>query len=235
MKLFVTNILIFITACLSAQSVGDEFVLNKVDLSNNKMVFLSLSDTLKLHPVPKFSEPVSSSTDHKIVQDSVAVAQFTTNHLNILSNGEYRASFNLVSGAYLQESDVRAKKDIRGLKDDTLEKLMLLEPISYLMKNQTNTERNIGLAAQNVQEIYPSLVHEVQGEDQSAISYIELIPIMIKAIQEQQKIIDNLRRNQYAMQKDLAISQIKIAQLVKDLTGQEMAASDSEPFRNIKK
>ncbi len=58
------------------------------------------------------------------------------------------------------------------------------------MKDQTDTKRNLGLISQDVQELFPSITHYVKESDVLALSYTELIPILIKALQEQQNIID---------------------------------------------
>ena len=59
------------------------------------------------------------------------------------------------------------------------------------MKDQTDTNRNLGLISQEVQEIFPSITHYVKESDVLALSYTELIPILIKALQEQQRIIES--------------------------------------------
>jgi len=196
MKLLITYILIFITAYPAAQSVEDELVLNRVDFSLNNTVLPVLNDTL--------------------VKDE----------LKIYRDGEFRASFNAASGAYLKEADKRNKKDIRALKESTLQKVLQLEPVSYLMKNQRNRGRSIGLIAQDVKKIYPALVKNIDGEDILAISYTDLIPILIKAVQEQQNTIENLKNNQYAMQKEFAVFRLQMGQIA------ESTAAAETTFRN---
>lgn len=226
MKLFITYLLIFIAACLSAQSVGDELLLNKVDLSNDKVIFSVLGDTLGTLRIPETALPISSNTITEKLDKSDHVLSFASNYLNVYSDGEFRASLNVKSGAYLQDADKRNKKDIRALKEGSLQKLLQLEPMSYLMKNQENKERSVGLIAQDVREVFPAFVQYVDGEDVLAISYIELIPMLIKAIQEQQNTIQNLKDNQYIMQKEFAVFQLQMAQLAESLI------SDNTAFRN---
>ncbi|OUS02495.1 hypothetical protein A9Q86_03040 [Flavobacteriales bacterium 33_180_T64] len=113
----------------------------------------------------------------------------TTSYLNLYRNGVFKGSWNATSGAYVQASDRRVKKDITSLNNGTLEKVMQLKPVSYLMKDQTDTKRNLGLISQEVQELFPSIVYYNKEVDVLALSYTELIPILIKALQEQQNII----------------------------------------------
>jgi hypothetical protein len=119
--------------------------------------------------------------------------QFHVNNLGALvlyRNGIYTSYFHETSGAYVTVSDRRLKKDITGLENGTLNKVMQLNPVSYLMKDQKDTKRNLGLISQEVQEVFPSITHYVEAQDVLSLSYIELIPILIKALQEQQGIID---------------------------------------------
>jgi hypothetical protein len=111
-------------------------------------------------------------------------------YLLLFRNGSFRGAFNATSGAYGQASDRSVKKDIIALDNGTLNKVMQLNPVSYLMKDQKGPKRNMGLISQEVQEIFPSITHYVEAQDILSLSYIELIPILIKALQEQQGIID---------------------------------------------
>jgi len=94
-------------------------------------------------------------------------------------------------------SDRRIKKDIQIL-DMGLDEILKLDPVSFLWKNQTDDYRNIGLVAQDVKEIIPQVVHRTNiiNEDtpdgQLSISYEQLVPVLIKAIQEQNKKITEL-------------------------------------------
>ncbi len=111
--------------------------------------------------------------------------------LSLYRNGDYRGFFNEATGVYSSISDRRTKKEITPMENGTLNKVMQLNPVSYLMKDQTDKKRNLGLISQEVQEIFPSITTYVEESDLIALSYTELIPILIKALQEQQDIIDN--------------------------------------------
>lgn len=119
--------------------------------------------------------------------------QFHVNNLGALvlyRNGIYTSYFHETSGAYVTVSDRRLKNDITPLDNGTLNKVMQLNPVSYLMKDQKDTKRNLGLISQEVQKIFPSITHYVEAQDILSLSYTELIPILIKALQEQQEIIN---------------------------------------------
>ncbi len=95
-------------------------------------------------------------------------------------------------------SDKNMKKDIKNL-DKTLSKLISLRPVKYKMKpkiknNETPAENKpqVGLIAQEVQNIFPEVVSQV-GDSHLGIRYTELVPMLIRALQEQQEKIKKLR------------------------------------------
>ncbi|MBU2930138.1 tail fiber domain-containing protein [Winogradskyella psychrotolerans] len=110
--------------------------------------------------------------------------------LSMYRNGSYRGFFSESTGNYSSISDRSTKKDITALENGTLHKVMQLNPVSYLMKDQIDTKRNLGLISQEVQKIFPSITNYVEEADLITLSYTELIPILIKALQEQQGIIN---------------------------------------------
>ncbi len=118
-------------------------------------------------------------------------------------------------------SDIRLKDDIMSLthltgKQSTLSKLRQLDVLSYTFKDReveiedtaqtyqtgklTLTKRIIssdkkthfGLSAQDLQKIYPELVSE-NKEGYLTVNYIELVPLLIRSIQEMQEEIESLQ------------------------------------------
>ncbi|WP_179019792.1 tail fiber domain-containing protein [Winogradskyella forsetii] len=127
---------------------------------------------------------------------------YTATYLNLYKDGIFKGSWNSNSGAYVQASDRRVKKDITALENGTLNKVLKLNPVSYLMKDQTDTKRNLGLISQEVKDIFPSITHYVKDSDLLALSYTELIPVLIKALQEQQAIIEGQNKQIEALSID---------------------------------
>jgi polyhydroxyalkanoate synthesis regulator phasin len=85
-----------------------------------------------------------------------------------------------------QSSDRRLKENINQL-DYGLESVLQLKPVSYTWKERPEKGEQIGLVAQDVKEIIEEVVSH--GETMG-IQYTGLIPVLIKAIQDQQKIIE---------------------------------------------
>ena len=83
-------------------------------------------------------------------------------------------------------SDRRLKTDIQELTVG-LEELMQLEPVSYRRRDRSDDPREIGLIAQDVEDIVPEVVrHPTNPGGHYGLNYSQLVPVLIKAVQEQQ-------------------------------------------------
>ena len=111
-----------------------------------------------------------------------------------------------VSGQIVGVSDRRTKKDIMSM-GSVLDKIMQIDPVSYHY-DDSQFERltfpagqQVGFVAQEIQKVFPELVSEFtnySSEDGDislqGVDYIKMIPILTKAIQEQQLMIEQLRK-----------------------------------------
>ncbi len=106
-----------------------------------------------------------------------------------------------MSGSLVQSSDKRLKSNIKGL-DYGLAEVMQLNPVSYDM-NDAPGKKRLGLIAQELQSVMNELVSstEVVTDEKSGtketvateylgVNYVDMIPVLIKAIQEQQALIE---------------------------------------------
>ncbi|HMI08463.1 MAG TPA: tail fiber domain-containing protein, partial [Flavobacterium sp.] len=96
----------------------------------------------------------------------------------------------IYSYAYPAPSDKRLKDNIRALRYG-LDEIMRLNPVSYFYKADIEKKNRLGLIAQETERIVPEVVSTGTDANQTkAINYSELIPVLIKAIQEQQQLIE---------------------------------------------
>jgi hypothetical protein len=103
-------------------------------------------------------------------------------------------------------SDRRLKKNIREIPA-VLDKVMALSPSVYHFATQSDTEKLcIGMIAQDVNEIFPELVNYDPVDDLFTLSYSEFGVIAIKAIQEQQKLIEDQSKQIAQLENKLAVS-----------------------------
>jgi hypothetical protein len=91
-------------------------------------------------------------------------------------------------------SDKRLKTGISEL-EPSLNQLMKMRPASYNWKGRPEDGISYGLIAQELARIYPNLVKE-RSDGYLGINYTELIPVLIRAIQEQQRKIEQLESSQ---------------------------------------
>jgi hypothetical protein len=98
-------------------------------------------------------------------------------------------SGNVTATSFIYSSDARLKKDVEVL-DGALEKVSNLEGVSFTWKD--SEEKEIGLIAQDVENIVPELV--VTGkDDMKAVKYGNIVALLIEAVKEQQAEIDTLK------------------------------------------
>ncbi|MCX7954049.1 MAG: tail fiber domain-containing protein [Bacteroidales bacterium] len=96
-------------------------------------------------------------------------------------------SYNL--GGWISSwSDERMKKNVKTLHS-ALDNVLKLRPVEFYWKKEQfpdkhfSDNKQFGLIAQEVEQIYPELVNTTQ-EGYKNVDYIKLTPILIKAIQE---------------------------------------------------
>jgi len=118
--------------------------------------------------------------------------------LTLYLNFAYRGAFDFITGVYTSVSDRRLKSNIQPL-DHVLSKVNQLKPSTYTFIHDENQSNQIGFIAQEVEELFPEFVHYNEGsdgkrkqEDVYTMDYSGMSVIAIKAIQEQQKIIEEL-------------------------------------------
>jgi len=122
----------------------------------------------------------------------------------------YGRSFNVTS-------DLRLKTNIAPLQNSVAD-IMQLKPVSYekkssLASNSSSIKEN-GFIAQDLQKVMPSLVTEGTDNDKLlSVNYTALIPVLTKALQEQQKQIEDQNAKIAAQQK-------QIEELIKLVKGQ---------------
>jgi hypothetical protein len=109
--------------------------------------------------------------------------------------GDINASANVRAGGVVLTSDARLKRNISNTQHG-LSTIMKLNPVEYEKKNTIQdsvyNRHEIGFIAQEVAKVLPSLVTEGKDADKTlAVSYTELIPVLTKAIQEQQARIES--------------------------------------------
>ena len=109
-------------------------------------------------------------------------------HLLHLYGGAYCDGGTWVSG-----SDARLKRDIQPMTGYGLSTVMQLKPVTYFYKADKTNHPEVGFIAQDVMKIIPEVVSGKEGDitkgESLGLSYGNLVPVLTKAIQEQQATI----------------------------------------------
>ena len=102
----------------------------------------------------------------------------STNDLRVTANGTLTTN----------TSDMRLKEDIRSI-ENALHRVLQLRGVTFTWKADPESGAQLGLIAQEVQKVFPDLVHESQ-HGLLGVDYSEMVGVFVEAIKEQQFLID---------------------------------------------
>ena len=134
-----------------------------------------------------------ANNDGMRLESSTNTNEWTTyidgaDDINFGFNGVLKAYIWDTDGSYHMTSDRRLKKDIKYF-DSTLNKILDVKPASYrYTSNADDSPRSVGVIAQELEQVFPELISEKDGF--KGVNYTGLTVFTIKAIQEQQTIIN---------------------------------------------
>lgn len=154
---------------------------------------------------------ISGASNVHVIGDNVSV--LGANHVNGSADNDdafYVGCINgmIISGPIIAGGNITAEGDIiayassdERLKDDIvpisgcLDKVLSLDAIEFDWndKQQTYTGHDIGLIAQQVQEIAPEIVTK-REDGYLAMKYEKMIPLLVGATQEQNAQLDELEK-----------------------------------------
>lgn len=107
---------------------------------------------------------------------------------------DYVGYNRLYARSYSTMSDSTKKSNISSLTPGALNKVLNLRPVTFNYKDEPNKKlKSIGLLAQEVEAIVPEAVTVSEVDKIKMIDYNMLVPVLIKAIQEQQSTIETLQ------------------------------------------
>ncbi len=135
--------------------------------------------------------------------------------LDNLGNSSYRWNTVYAVNGTINTSDAREKQNVQALGYG-LQQVMQMRPVTYEWKARPEQGRKIGFIAQELQTLVPEVVSDTEwsrGSENKMVSkpaevlgvyYSDLIPVLAKAIQEQQVQIETLRTENTALQAKVA-------------------------------
>jgi len=104
----------------------------------------------------------------------------------------------LTATSVVTPSDMRLKTKVKSLNNEKyiLDNLLKMDVISYNYKTEIEeshtVNRHYGFSAQELQKVFPDLVYEGQ-DGYLGVNYVEMVPVLLRAIQELKEEIDELK------------------------------------------
>lgn len=159
------------------------------------LYFYHNSDLLTTTPTDGYAFEPTASGFHSIVDNTKA-----------LGTASYRWTTVYATNGTINTSDAREKENIKDISYGLTE-IMKLRPVSFTWKDNKDYGTKIGLIAQEVEPVLKEVVKkeyftthdEKTGKDITSdeyrygIYYSDIIPVLIKAVQEQQEEIELLK------------------------------------------
>lgn len=150
------------------------------------------------------------------LQVAGSVGPYTDNGGN-LGNSSLRWQLVYSTNGLVQTSDARFKKGMTNLNYG-LREVMQLRPISFQWKDSSNTKPQIGLVAQEVEKVIPEVVQrDANASAPLGMNYGNLVPVVIKAVQEQQATITTLKNENAELKQQNAALEARLSALEKKL------------------
>lgn len=145
-------------------------------------------------------------------------------------NGNLHISTDLTYvGTITDVSDRRLKENIQQL-EKVLPRLLKLQAFRYNLKEDQNKQKEIGLIAQDVKKVFPHACRVINNENKYlGVSYIQLLPITVQAINEQHAKINRASENTIKLDAEIdqlarEIENLKVI-LKKKSTSEELRAN----------
>ena len=98
------------------------------------------------------------------------------------NNGNVTIAGTVTAGGETLDSDIRYKKEIQTLPS-ALKNILSLRGVSYYWKDRNDNTEQIGVIAQEVEKIYPQLVH-TNEDGYKSVAYSNLVSPLIEAVKE---------------------------------------------------
>ena len=95
----------------------------------------------------------------------------------------------VAQGTVDSASDIKLKTNIKTI-DNALDKVLQLRGAEYDRIDRDN-QHEIGVIAQEVEEVIPELVH---GDETKTVSYGNMVAVLIEAIKEQNEVINKMKK-----------------------------------------
>lgn len=133
---------------------------------------------------------ISTGKGHKFWTGGVLANQ--TLKFHIADDYTYNTGNMTIGGTLTENSSIRYKENIEDLKY-SLDKVLQMRGVSYTKKDTGIKE--IGLIAEELNEVVPELVIKNEEGQPDSVSYARIVSYLIEAIKELKKEIEDIKSN----------------------------------------
>jgi len=133
---------------------------------------------------------VQGRIENVSTEDDTTVFKFYTDNTSSPSMTLFDSGNMTIAGTLTQNSDVRLKENIKPI-ESALDKVKQMQGVEFNKINSSTKE--IGVVAQEIEKIIPELVLE-DKEGIKSVAYGNITAVLIEAIKEQQKQIEELKQ-----------------------------------------
>ena len=113
--------------------------------------------------------------------------------------GNFDADGDITAYSTLTSSDIKLKTNVQKL-EGALDRTLKLRGVKFDWKDEEKPNDQLGFIAQEVEEVLPELVKEIDtvgkdGESHKVVNYQGVIPILVEAIKELKAEIEELKND----------------------------------------
>ena len=159
---------------------------------------------------------------NNIVIGNNAQASTTTVSNEVTLGNSSNNSYRMYASGWTFVSDARYKHNIK-LLNTGLEFIKQLRPVEFVYNNANNEEKSYGFIVQEVKQVVEknnleniSLVQKMDAEH-LGLKTTDLIPVLTKAVQEQQAMIESEQKKSEELRKQVEMQQAEIKSLKADM------------------
>lgn len=182
---------------------GRPFLRMRGNTPDLDMIWMDVSENAGVEfAALNFSSSDGIST--RISSYDITVGDFfgTNTGVHINSGGGIDASGHISATSISETSDRTLKENITPL-EHALSNTLKLRGVSYNWIDKTKTQKNqIGVIAQEVEEVYPEFVH-TNEEGMKSVNYSQMVAVLIEAIKELNTQIETLKSENASLKTEL--------------------------------